>query len=90
MNALELNDDESNTSQNPLDAVKAIFGEKHMALNPLIRGSAHCGSMVTNLTSMKMQCQSLATLSGSRIRHCRELWCRSQTCLGSGVAVAVA
>ena len=29
-------------------------------------------------------------LSGLRIRHCRELWCRLQTLLGSGVAVAVA
>ena len=33
--------------------------------------------------------QSLALLSGLRIRHCRELWRRSQTQLGSGVAVAV-
>ena len=31
-----------------------------------------------------------ASLSGLRIRHCRELWCRSQSRLGSGVAVAVA
>ena len=30
-----------------------------------------------------------ASLSGLRIWHCRELWCRSQTWLGSGVAVAV-
>ena len=49
MNALELNDDESNTSQNPLDAVKAIFGEKHMALNPLSRGSSHCGTVEANV-----------------------------------------
>ena len=26
---------------------------------------------------------------GLRIQHCCELWCRSQTALGSGVAVAV-
>ena len=26
--------------------------------------------------------------SGLRIRHCPDLWCRSQTRLGSGVAVA--
>ena len=38
---------------------------------------------------MRMQIQSLAMLSGLRIRHCRELWHRSQTWLGSGVAVAV-
>jgi len=28
--------------------------------------------------------------SGLMIRHCRELWCRSQTRLGSCVAVALA
>ena len=31
----------------------------------------------------------LASLSGLRIWHCRELWCRSQTQLRSRVAVAV-
>ena len=31
----------------------------------------------------------LAWLSGLRIWHCHELWCRSQTRLGCGVAVAV-
>ena len=36
-----------------------------------------------------MQVRSLASLSGLRIQHCRELWCRSQAWLGSGVAVAV-
>ena len=30
------------------------------------------------------------SFSGLRIRHCCELWCRSQTWLGSWVAVAVA
>ena len=33
---------------------------------------------------------SLGLLSGLRIQRCRELWCRSQRRLGSGVAVAVA
>ena len=33
---------------------------------------------------------SLASLSGLRIWRCRELWYRSQTQLGSHVAVAVA
>ena len=37
-----------------------------------------------------MQVQSLASLSELRIWHCHELWCRSQTRLGSGEAVAVA
>ena len=39
---------------------------------------------------MRMQVQSLALLGGLRIRHCSELWCRSQTQLISHVAVAVA
>ena len=37
---------------------------------------------------MRLQVQSLASLSGLGIWHCRELWCRLQTWLGSGVAVA--
>ena len=37
---------------------------------------------------MRTQVQSLASLSGLRIRRCCELWCRSQTQLGSRVAVA--
>ena len=41
------------------------------------------------LGTMRLQVQSLASLNGLRIWHCRELWCRSQTRLGSGVAVAV-
>ena len=43
---------------------------------------------LTNPT--RTQVQSLASLSGLRILHCRELWCESQTQLGSGIAVAVA
>jgi len=34
-----------------------------------------------------MQVQSLASLSGLRIPHCHELWCRLRTGLGSGIAV---
>ena len=33
--------------------------------------------------------QSLALLSGLRIQHCHELWCRWKMWLGSGVSVAV-
>ena len=36
-----------------------------------------------------MQVQSLVPLSGLWIWCCCELWCRSETWLGSGVAVAV-
>ena len=37
-----------------------------------------------------MRVQSLASLSGLRIWRFRELWCRLQTWLRSGVAVATA
>ena len=42
------------------------------------------------LASMRTQVQSLAFLSGLRIWYWCELWCRTQTWLGSWVAVAVA
>ena len=42
------------------------------------------------LASMRTQFLSLASLSGLRIQHCRELWCSLQTWLRSYVAVAVA
>ena len=43
-----------------------------------------------HLVSMRMQAQSLPSLSGLRIGHCCELRCKSQTHLGSCVSVAVA
>ena len=39
---------------------------------------------------MRTQVGSLASLDGLSIWHYRELWYRSQTWLGSGIAVAVA
>ena len=39
---------------------------------------------------MRMLVQSLASFSKSRIQRYHELWCRSQTRLRSGMAVAVA
>jgi len=42
------------------------------------------------LVSKRMRVWSLGSLSGLGIQHCRELWCRSQTWLGSCVAMAVA
>ena len=44
----------------------------------------------TQIVSMKMQVPSLASLSGLRTQQRCELCCRSQTQLGSCVAVAVA
>ena len=41
------------------------------------------------LISRRTQVRTLALLSELRIWYCRDLWCRSQTRLGSGVAVAV-
>ena len=40
--------------------------------------------------SMRIWVWSLASLSGLRIKHCHELWYRSQTWLRSGIAVAIA
>ena len=42
------------------------------------------------LGTKRLRVRSLALFSGLRIRCCRELWCRWQMRLGSGVAVAVA
>ena len=39
---------------------------------------------------MRWWVRSLASLSGLRIQHYHDLWCRLQTGLGSSVAVAVA
>ena len=41
------------------------------------------------LGTMRLQDRSLPSLSGLRLQHCRELWYRSKTQLGSGIAVAV-
>ena len=41
------------------------------------------------LGTMRLQVQSVASLSGLRIRRCRELWCRAQMQLGSDFAVAL-
>ena len=42
------------------------------------------------LGTITLQVLSLALLSGLRIQHCCELWCMSQTQLGSGITVALA
>ena len=53
--------------------------------------SSHCGSVeTTQLVSMRMQVQSLASLIELRVWCCPELWRGLQTRLGSHVAVAVA
>ena len=42
------------------------------------------------LGTMRSRVRSLASLSGLRIWHCHALWCRLQTRLRSGIAVAMA
>ena len=55
------------------------------------RGVPVVAQWLTNLTrTMRLRVRSLPLLSGLTIRHCRELWCRLQTWLGSCVAVALA
>ena len=51
-----------------------------------ISGSSHHGSAETNPTRNH---EVAGSLSGLRIRRCHEVWYRSKTRLGSGVAVAV-
>ena len=56
------------------------------------RGSSHSGSSgyEPNLYPLGMQVWSLASLSGLRIWHCPELWCRSHSLTESGIPVSVA
>ena len=42
------------------------------------------------LRTMRLWVRYLALLSGLRIWHCHQLWCKSQTWLGSCIAMAVA
>ena len=42
------------------------------------------------LGTMRLRVQSLASLSGLGIQHCRELWYGSQTQLRFGLAVTLA
>ena len=60
-----------------------------VARNGLLEFPLWLSRLRTYLVSMRMQVGSLASLSGLRIWHCRELQCRLQTQLGSGVVVAV-
>ena len=49
-----------------------------------------CSGNSSQLGTTRLQVWSLVSLSGLRIQLCHELWCRSQTELGSGIAVALA
>ena len=52
--------------------------------------SSHHGTVEMNPTRNHEVSGSIPGLTQLRIQRCHELWCRSQTQLGSGVAVAVA
>ena len=70
-----------------LEVLAMAIGEE----KEIKRGVPVAAPEVTNLNSIHEDMGSiLALLRGLRIRHCHELWCRSQTWLGSHVAVAVA
>ena len=59
-------------------------------INNTVVGVPVVVQQLTNLTRIHKDAGStLASLSGLRIQHCCELWCKSQTRLRSGVAVAV-
>ena len=52
--------------------------------------SSHHGSVEASLTSIHEDVGSIpGLLSELKIKHCRELWYRLQTQLGSGIAMAV-
>ena len=44
----------------------------------------------TQLVSVRIQVQSLASLSALQIQCCPKLWCRLQMQLGSHISIAVA
>ena len=67
-----------------------IIIKVHIKTQIWIFQSSRRDSVEKNLTvSMGMQIQSLTSLNELRIWRCRELLCRLQTWLGSGIAVAV-
>ena len=65
----------------------------HLFIFMLYSAVINCSALLRNASvwsSMRTWVQPLALLSGLRIQHCCELWCRSQTQFGFQVVVAVA
>ena len=69
----------------------SIGREERVSKIPKRRVPVVAAQLLTNpLGTMWFWVQSLALLSELKIWCCHELWCRSQSWLGSGVAVTVA
>ena len=78
--------------RNIIQTLQHWIGKGNVVLNINPEGGdSHCGSvgLELDIEAVRMRVQSLTPLSGLRIQHCRGLWCRLQTQLGSCVAVAV-
>ena len=71
----------------PVRLEEAWKGE---AVKEVSQGVLIMAQWLTNPTSIHEDAGLIPVLlSGLRTQHCHELWCRSQTQLGSGIAVAV-
>ena len=82
---------ETNTKDNRL-APETNKSKKALTKIKLSEWNSCCGAARNEirLGMMRLQVRSLVLLTGLKIQHCCELWCRSQMQLRSGVAVAVA
>ena len=73
--------------------ISAYLGKNSIssAFKFVFLGAPVMAQWLTNLTrNHEVAGLSQALLGGLRIQHCCEVWCGSQTQLGSGVAVALA
>ena len=78
------------TTKNPRNSGYSM-GTENRWLEVNLHSIPIVAQRLTNLmVSMRMRVQSLVSLSGLGIRHCRELWCGPQVGLGSCTAVAMA
>ena len=67
------------------------FSAINFPLNIAFAGSSHRGTVETNLTrNHEVVGLTPGLAQWLRIWYCHELWCRSQTWLGSGIAMALA